>query len=137
MYETHRSDEIRSYDVYKQAGKEFRNEYLIDGDWDRQLSTMIATFKIATGTKLPGYIQNFEKDNGLEIALYSEKQFECIKMTPYKDSILHIDATGGLVKLNINSRNEFNDYSRIYNYTYLLRNTQVEKPDDKIEIGKN
>ena len=49
--------------------------------------------------------------------LQSEKQLECINKILPKNRILHVDATGGLVKITKNMR----DYPQLLNYVLLMK----------------
>ena len=49
--------------------------------------------------------------------LQSEKQLECINKIYPKNRILHVDATGGLVKITKNMR----DYPQLLNYVLLMK----------------
>ena len=67
------------------------------------MSTTIDAFHTSIqSAKIKGYVQHFEKDLTLQISLFSEQQFECLFRTPYEQRVLHIDATGNLVKVHGN-----------------------------------
>jgi hypothetical protein len=100
------------------------------------LSATSAAFDVAIKSKkMHGFIQNIERDKYFEISMYTEKQFECLNKTPYEDRILHIDATGGLVKVSNKFTDQHVNYKRILNYFFLVRNTNLEKPNNKFQLG--
>jgi hypothetical protein len=95
------SYKIRSVAVYKKAISEYNSDYSLDGDWSKQLSTVLSTFRVSIqASKLKGYIQSIERDTRLQITCFSEIQLECLAKTPYGDRTLCIDATGNLVKIS-------------------------------------
>ena len=70
-------------------------------EWQTAMSTTIATFQASIlRSKIKGYVQSFERDVSLQVSLFFEPQFECLFRTPYDQRVLHIDATGNLVKVN-------------------------------------
>ena len=82
----------------------------------------IATFNVTIAAKkLKGYIQNYNSSPDLTIYCFMEKQLECIHKTEYDDRILHVHATGSLVK--INERQDANaNLNRILSYFCLMVN---------------
>ena len=53
---------------------------------------------------------------------HTEKQLECVIKTDYHDRILHVDATGSLVKINQKQDNySYPNYKRILNYFCILK----------------
>ena len=90
---------IRSLATYRRAIHEFKNESIIGGEWQTAMSTAIAAFNASVkASKILGCVQHFEKDGHLQISCFSDKQLECLYKTPYDKRILHVDATGSLVK---------------------------------------
>ena len=64
---------IRPSAVYRRALSESKNDIYINADKVTNLSTALRTFKFAIPAKnLKGYIQNIEKDERLEITIYTE-----------------------------------------------------------------
>jgi hypothetical protein len=102
-------EQIRSVAVYRKALSEFKNEVYVTADWVASLSTTMSAFKVSIpANHLKGYIQHIEKDERLEITIYSENQLNCLYRTPYEDRVLHIDATGSQVKIKKNSSHKTN-----------------------------
>ena len=64
-------------------------------------------------------------------AMISEQQFECLFRTPYEQRVLHIDATGNLVKVHGNV------YKRILNYTFLVKNYSLRDIEESpFQLGE-
>ena len=59
--------------------------------------------------------------------LQSERQLQCINKILKKNRILHVDATGGLVKITKNMR----DYPQLLNYVLLMKDGSDLNMDGK------
>ena len=89
---------IWSAAVYRIALSEFKNDVYVNADWISSLTTTMSAFKVSLPAKLfKGYIQHIEKDERLEVTIYSEKQLNCVFKTPCEHRVLHIDAIGSQV----------------------------------------
>ena len=79
--------------------------------------------------KIKGYIQHFEKDISLQISIYSDLQFQCLYRTIYGHRVLHVDATGNLVKV------PHHQYKRVLNYSFIVTMNsfivQIQKKNSK------
>ena len=130
---------IRTYSVYKKAVHEYNSDMALTGDWQTRLETAASTFKVTVGTKLKGYIQNIETFNSLAVTCFTEKQLQCLFKTNYRDRILHIDATGSLVKVaDQQNKQKVIQYKRILNYYCLVNNLSlIGKADSSFQLGKH
>ena len=73
---------IRPAAVYRKALSEFKRDIYVNADWDTSLSTAMRTLKVAIAAKnLKGFIQHKEKDERLEITIYTETQLNCLHKT--------------------------------------------------------
>ena len=74
--------------------------------------------------KIKGYIQHFEKDISLQISIYSDLQFQCLYRTIYGHRVLHVDATGNLVKV------PHHQYKRVLNYSFIVKNYSLSAAEE-------
>jgi hypothetical protein len=70
--------------------------------------------------QIHGYVQEFSIFPDLHVNLHSEMQIRACHSIPYADRILHMDASGGLCKVNKSDRN----YSQILNYFFILKDSR-------------
>lgn len=139
LSKTETRNRCQSSSVYKKAIHEFQHSFACSKDWMQNLFTTSATYRSSLNNKkLNGYIQHTETDSSLEITTYSQLQFECLAKTVYEDRIMHIDATGQLVRVGDYSEiQKHADYKRILNYTVLVRNPMLAHESiRKFQLGK-
>ena len=63
-------------------------------------TTTAALLTNVTSTKIKGYVQHFEKEISMQINLFTEKLSQCFYRTVYEHRVLHIEATGNMVKID-------------------------------------
>ena len=115
---------IRSLATYRKAMSEFKRDDL-GSEWITAMETTTAAlFTSVPASKIKGYVQHFEKELSLQISLFTEKQLDCLHRTPYEHRILHIDATGNMVKVPNRM------YKRILNYSLLVKNFSLNGQDE-------
>ncbi|CAF1060058.1 unnamed protein product, partial [Brachionus calyciflorus] len=68
---------------------------------------------------LNGYVQHIEIHKDFSLTLHHENQLKLIKSIPPDRRILHIDASGGLVKI----KKDHHDYGQILNYCMILKDS--------------
>ncbi|CAF0902969.1 unnamed protein product [Brachionus calyciflorus] len=68
---------------------------------------------------LNGYDQQIEIFNNFNLTMHHENQLKLIKNVPEERRILHIDATGGLIKI----KNGSQVYGQILNYCMILKDS--------------
>ena len=72
-----------------------------------------------------GFVQKIVNYTYFFMNCFNESQLKCIKQTPYEERILHLDATGGLLKINnkqVKRLNPLNDYKLLLTYFGILKN---------------
>ena len=72
-----------------------------------------------------GFVQKIVNYPYFFMNCFNESQLKCFKQTPYEERILHLDATGGLLKINnkqVKRLNPLNDYKHLLTYFGILKN---------------
>ena len=126
---------IRKEGVYRKALHEYQSLNDLDNDWSISLAATALAFRSSVpAKKLKGYIQHTETIMALEISCFSQLQLECLNNTPDVDRVLHLDATGSLVKLS-NNQDVLN--KRVLNYICMVKNYKlVNQEASKFQLGK-
>ncbi len=89
------------------------------------LAASITCEKTIKGKQINGYVQQITPYPKFSMINFTEEQLNCVKLLPYEDRVLHIDATGGLVSIKkCHTKDNYNDYNRILHYFCLLKNRQ-------------
>ena len=70
-----------------------------------------------SGKHIKGSVQKFESFPDFTVNLHTERQIKSIESIRCSHRVLHIDATGGFVRMD----KQMGDYSWIYNYSFLLK----------------
>jgi hypothetical protein len=113
-----------SINVLHKALSQRKNKNVISTNWIFNiLHSSIAYEKSLKGEKLHGYIQQLSIFKEFNMILHSETQLLCLKNIPYQHRVIHIDATGQLVRIPRHDAS----YKRLLNYFILLKDLREIK----------
>ena len=94
------------------------NENVVSTCWITNLLSAADMAKsVIKGKHIDGSLQSFQIFPDLFINMHTERQIKAINSVNQENRVIHIDATGGLVKVDKKMR----DYGQILNYVMLLK----------------
>ncbi|CAF1113260.1 unnamed protein product [Brachionus calyciflorus] len=139
LYKKSKNEPVAEVDVYKKIISQFKDTDKISMDWySNTIAASTACEGFLQSKKLNGYVQNLTTFPSFSMFCYIFKQMECIKATSYKKRILHVDATGSLVKIPLRyTKNQGTEFNRILNYFCILKNEKfIGSKEGSVQIGE-
>ena len=109
---------VPSRDVMKKCVSEFVNKEMVSTNWITNiLHQSDLTNVLIKGKCLNGYVHNLNLANHFSMTLELESQYVALHKLPLNRRILHMDATGRLIKIP----NYMKEYSRILTYAFIAQ----------------
>jgi hypothetical protein len=109
-------------DAIRKAMHEYMNQEMVSTCWITNVNFIADSLKVSMpGPKMSGYVQRFQVAPDFVLGLQCEKQLHAIHRVPEEHRVVHVDSTGGLVKITQSMNDQYSD---IMNYVFMLKNSR-------------
>ena len=109
---------VPSQEVMKKCVSEFLNKDMVSTNWITNILHQQELCKVLLkGKYLNGYVHDLEIADQFSMTLAIESQYEALHKLPFQRRIMHMDATGRLIKIPKYMR----EYGKILTYAFIVQ----------------